>query len=164
MLLLYTDKNNGSTQDAMQEFAANGYVSDEFNCFQYNNQSSATPQPSPLPRQYPSCNSTASATSAASFVPPSSAAPNWVNFNNYREQLNNVWRSMSYVPNLATTAGLAMTTQKNINIGLPMPPDHVRNISNVNVANNKLHKRYNNGKTKALVSGWISLLLVPSSE
>ncbi|EDW14047.1 protein nanos [Drosophila mojavensis] len=147
-----TDNNSASTQDAMQEFASNGYVSDELNCFQYNNQNTVTPQSSPLPRQYPAGNSTASATAAVSFVPPSLAAAHWLNFNNYREHLNNVWRSMSYVPNLATTTGVAMGTQKNVNVGQPMPPDQVRNISNVNVAStNKLHKRYNNGKTKELV-------------
>lgn len=159
MLGLSTDNNNGSAQDAMQEFASNGYVSDEFNCFQYNNQSTVTPQSSPLPRQYPAGNSTASATAAASFVSPSLATAHWLNFNNYREQLNNMWRSMSYVPNLATTTGAAMGTQKNVNVGLPMPPDQVRNISNVNVAStNKLHKRYH-GKNKDLVSRRLSLLV-----
>ncbi|XP_064556184.1 protein nanos isoform X2 [Drosophila montana] len=132
------DTGNCSTQDAMQEFAANGYSSQ-------------------LPSQVPiSSAGTGNATAEGATFPSSLAAAHWINLNNYREHLNHVWRSMSmsYMPNVPANMGLAMPTasQNNINtMGLAVPPDHMRNLSNLNISNNKLNKRYNNGKTKELV-------------
>lgn len=148
----------------MQEFAANGYVSDEFNCFQYNNHSSVAPQSSQLPSQVPisSAGTGGNATAEGATFPSSLAAAHWINLSNYREHLNHVWRtmSMSYMPNVAANMGFAMpaASQNNINtMGLAVPPDHMRNVSNLNISNNKLNKRYNNGKFKELVSRWTSL-------
>nr|AAA87460.1 nanos [Drosophila virilis] len=149
---------NGSTQDAMQDFAANGYVSDEFNCFQYNNHSSVAPQSSQLPSQVPisSAGTGGNATAEGATFPSSLAAAHWINLSNYREHLNHVWRtmSMSYMPNVAANMGLAIpaASQNNINtMGLAVQPDHMRNVGNLNISNNKLNKRYNSGKFKELV-------------
>lgn len=146
------DNGNGSTQDVMQEFATNGFVSDEFSRFQYNNPSSATPiPPSQFPRQFPIAAGNNMA--GTSPIPHSLAAAHWISLNNYQEQLNNVWRSMSlpYLPNAGL--GMAANNQKNLNpMGVAMPPDHMRNANNVNIANNnKNHKRHVNGKTKELI-------------
>ncbi|KAM8704111.1 hypothetical protein ACLKA7_008682 [Drosophila subpalustris] len=151
------DNGNGSTQDAMQEFATNGFVSDDFNRLQYSNSSSATPPTSQLPAQFPISAGNSMAATAA--IPHSLAAAHWLSLN-YREQLNNVWRTMSmpYLPNMASNAGLGMTntaatSQKNLNaMGVAMSPDHMRNVNNSNSANNKLHKRFVNGKAKELVN------------
>ncbi|XP_030559765.1 protein nanos isoform X2 [Drosophila novamexicana] len=133
------DTGSGSTQDAMQEFAANGYSSQ-------------------LPSQVPisSAGTGGNATAEGATFPSSLAAAHWINLSNYREHLNHVWRtmSMSYMPNVAANMGFAMpaSSQNNINtMGLAVPPDHMRNVSNLNISNNKLNKRYNNGKFKELV-------------
>ncbi|XP_034484518.1 protein nanos [Drosophila innubila] len=152
------DNGNGSTQDAMQEFAANGFVTDDLNRFQYTNPGSVTPPSSQLPPQFPMCPGTAMAATVGN-IPHSLAAAHWISLNNYREQLNNVWRSMSmpYLPNMANNAALGMpagNSQKNLNsMGQTVPPDHMRNVnnSNSNIANNKLNKRLVNGKTKETV-------------
>jgi len=140
----------------MQEFAANGFVTDDMNRFQYTNPGSVTPPSSQLPPQFPMCPATAMAATVGN-IPHSLAAAHWISLNNYREQLNNMWRSMSmpYLPNMANNAALGMpagNSQKNLNpMGLTVPPDHMRNVNNSNT-NNKVNKRLVNGKTKEMVS------------
>ncbi|KAH8417244.1 hypothetical protein KR222_007043, partial [Zaprionus bogoriensis] len=153
-----TDAGSGSTQDAMQEFAANGYVSDDFNRLQYSNSNSSSPPSPQMPRcQLPIAGGGAMA-AAAGNVPHPLAAAHWINLNNYREQLNYVWRSMSlpYMPNVANTStglGLPTGSQKSLNtLGLTMQPEQVRSPSNANIINNnKLPKRYLSGKSKEIV-------------
>lgn len=157
----------------MQEFATNGYVSDDFNRLQYSNTSSSSTSSPPSP-QLPRCQfpgiAGGTAMAAAPTVPPAAslAAAHWINLNQYREQLNYVWRSMSalpYIPNVINNAGgLGMTSggsQKNLNtLGLTMQPEQqVRSPSNANIMNSnnnintKSSKRYVNGKSgKELVS------------
>lgn len=137
------DSNNGSTQDAMQDFAANGYVSDDYNRYQC----ATTPQHSAyFPNQYPISTGVGHATAGAATA--TLAAAQWISLNNYREQLNHVWRTM-YMPNVAANAGIAI--QKNLNtMGFTMTPDHMRSSNNANIANNKQHKRYNT-KSKDMV-------------
>lgn len=159
----------------MQEFATNGYVSDDFNRLQYssNSASSTSSPPSPqLPRcQFPGITG-GTPMAAANTVPPAAslAAAHWINLNQYREQLNYMWRSMSalpYMPNVINnTGGLGMTSgssQNNLNtLGLAMQPEQqVRSPSNANIINSsnnintKLSKRYVNGKSgKEMVSFW----------
>ncbi|KAH8359364.1 hypothetical protein KR093_006133, partial [Drosophila rubida] len=159
------DNGSGSIQDAMQEFAANGFVSDDLNRFQHNT-SSSTALPSPqLPPQQFSVSAGNSMTATAAVAPAlpmsqSLAAAHWMSLNNYREQLNTMWRtmSMSYIPNVPNnSAGLGMpaTNQKNP-VSLTLPSDHNvvhNNANNANFSNsNKVNKRYVNGKAKDSVS------------
>lgn len=185
-MYIYIDNASGSTQDAMQEFASNGYVSDDFNRLQYNNNNSSSSSnstsspPSPqLPRcpQFPGMSGGTPGTVPPAAAAASLAAAHWINLNQYREQLNYVWRSMSalpYIPNVVNnTAGLGHLSsggvgvggsQKNLNtLGLAMQPEQqqVRSPSTANIINtnnnnnntNKLGKRYVNGKSgKEMVS------------
>lgn len=188
-MFIYIDNASGSTQDAMQEFASNGYVSDDFNRLQYNhnnnnssssssNSTSSPPSPQ-LPRcpQFPGMSGGAPGTVPPAAAAASLAAAHWINLNQYREQLNYVWRSMSalpYIPNVVNnTAGLGHLSsgggggsQKNLNtLGLAMQPEQqqLRSPSTANIINtnsnntnnntNKLSKRYVNGKSgKEMVS------------
>ncbi|XP_034112836.1 protein nanos [Drosophila albomicans] len=148
------DNGTGSIQDAMQEFAANGFASDESNPYPYSNPSSVSmPAPSPLPAQQFTISAGNSMAAAAAPVQPSLAAVHWMSLNNYREQLNNMWRnmSMSYIPNVTNNAGQTMTTtSQKCAAGLPLPPD--QNVVHNNFANNKVNKRYVNAKAKDSVS------------
>ncbi|XP_017143077.1 protein nanos [Drosophila miranda] len=136
----------GSTQDVMQEFASNGYASDDLNCFAYS------PAPSPanqLHRNLPAAG--AAANHPPQVVPaPAPLSARWLQ--NYREQLNNVWRSMGYMPCIGTNAnaGLQMHAQVQaasnnlsaMGLGLPLQPDHFRHGSNPSNNNNKMNRRY----------------------
>ncbi|KAH8307629.1 hypothetical protein KR044_005897, partial [Drosophila immigrans] len=146
------DNGSGSIQDVMQEFAANGFVSDDFNRLQCSNSSSATMPSSQLPHQQFPISAGNSITTTARPIPQSLATAHWMSLNNYREQLNNVWRSMSvsYIPNVTNNAGMTAPSQKNP-VGLTLPLDHNvmhSNANNVNFSNTKVNKRYVNGKAK----------------
>ncbi|XP_016996353.2 protein nanos isoform X2 [Drosophila takahashii] len=158
----------GSMQDVMQEFATNGYVSDDISRFSY---ASAPPQAqTPLPAQpqqqqqlqgmhmplgrnpgQPQSNGS----NLMSVATP--LATQWLH--NYREQLNNVWRHMSYMPNSNNSVGqsqASVTMSPNLGVGmglgLPVQADQLRGASNPsNNINNKVHKqRYNNSKAKEI--------------
>lgn len=154
-----SENAHGSMQDVMQEFAANGYVSDDINRFHYGSAppQAMTPPPPPPPSLQAPLGHTSSpqASPNVNLMPVSVPAPltaHWLS--NYREQLNNVWRHMSYMPTATNTASLqaqaampiAPLTGMGVSLGFPIQPDHLRNGSISNNAN-KVHKRFNN-KTK----------------
>ncbi|BFF90974.1 protein nanos [Drosophila madeirensis] len=147
------DNGSGSVQDVMQEFASNGYVSDDLNCFAYS------PAPTPanhLHRNLPAAGGQANPPQPLPAPAPLSAR--WLH--NYREQLNNVWRSMAYMPCIGQTnaglqaqaqaqaqaAAVVASGQNNLNaigLGLPLQPDHFRHGNNPSNNNsNKMNKRY----------------------
>ncbi|KAH8250041.1 hypothetical protein KR026_004185 [Drosophila bipectinata] len=149
-----SENAHGSMQDVMQEFAANGYVSDDINRFHYG---SAPPQaltpPPPPPLLAPLGQTSAAQASAnVNLAPVSVPAPlsaHWLN--NYREQLNNVWRQMSYMPaanaaNLQAQAAVpvAPLPGMGVSLGFPIQPDHLRSGSISNNANK--YKRFNKSK------------------
>ncbi|EDV93071.1 protein nanos [Drosophila grimshawi] len=155
------DNASGSTSDAMHDFAANGYVSDDFNRFNCATPQPQQPQQQLLRQQFPSATTTVAGNSAnAAGVLPSPLAATQLNLNNW-EHLNNVWRSMSmaYMPNntaVNASIALASASQKTTQtpVVVAVPPDHVRNVTNVNITNNnnnKQQKRYNNSKPKEQV-------------
>lgn len=125
----------GSTQDVMQEFALNGYVSDDLSRFQSVHspqlqQRHFTPTLAPAP---------AAGSVAATANTFQMTTANWLH--NYREQLNNVWRNMSYMP--ATMAAVQNQNQVNpVNpVGaLSVPIQIPEPMRNINL--NKMNKRY----------------------
>ncbi|KAH8318019.1 hypothetical protein KR074_000725 [Drosophila pseudoananassae] len=143
-----SENAHGSMQDVMQEFAANGYVSDDVSRFHYG---SAPPQAltPPPPLQAPLGQTSAALASAnVNLVPvpvPAPLSAHWLN--NYREQLNNVWRQMSYMPgaNAANLQAQAAMTVAPLPLGFPIQPDHLRSGSISNNAN-KAYKRFNKSK------------------
>ncbi|ALC47674.1 nos [Drosophila busckii] len=147
------ESNSSTTQDAMQEFASNGYISDDLNRMQNTNAQMSPPLPlayqAPAPPAASATTVIGNTTGTANAMPPSVAAAHWINLNNYREQLNNVWRNISYMPmsNMAANAGIAMAAANHLNsLGLAgVQADHMRNV------NNKMPRRYNNGKPKDMV-------------
>ncbi|XP_002096281.2 protein nanos isoform X1 [Drosophila yakuba] len=149
----------GSVQDVMQEFATNGYASDDLSRFAYG---STPPQPqTPPPSQQqqgmhlPLGRSPVQLQSNGANLMSNPLATHWLN--NYREQLNNVWRNMSYMPAASSTVGLqaqaqaqvqaAATVSPNLGVGmglgLPVQADQLRGASNPTNNNNKVYKRYN---------------------
>ncbi|XP_017041042.1 protein nanos [Drosophila ficusphila] len=156
----------GSTQDVMQEFAANGYVSDDISRFSYGCSvppQSQTPPPAAQQQQQGISlplgrNSAQPLASGATFmpVPAPLATQTWLH--NYREQLNNVWRHMSYVPSATNTAGLqvqsaAVAMSSNLGVGmglgLPMQAEQLRAVTIPSNNLNKGHKRFNSNNNKA---------------
>ncbi|XP_017085031.2 protein nanos [Drosophila eugracilis] len=156
----------GSMQDAMQEFATNGYVSDDLSRFSYGNAPPQTQTPPPTQQQQQQGmhlslgrNPAQPSTSGANLMSMATPLPtHWLQ--NYREQLNNVWRNMSYMPAATSAVGLqaqaAVTMSPNLavgmNLGLPVQADQLRVASNPSNNINKVHKRYNNSKGKEEVS------------
>nr|NP_001262723.1 nanos, isoform B [Drosophila melanogaster]AGB96103.1 nanos, isoform B [Drosophila melanogaster] len=148
----------GSMQDVMQEFATNGYASDDLGRMSYG---SAPPQVQMPPQQQhqqqqglhlPLGRNPAQLQTNGGNLMPIPLATHWLN--NYREHLNNVWRNMSYIPAAPNTMGLqaqtAATVSTNLGVGmglgLPVQGEQLRgasNSSNNNNNNNKVYKRYN---------------------
>ncbi|KQS38795.1 protein nanos isoform X2 [Drosophila erecta] len=150
----------GTVQDVMQEFATNGYASDDLSRFSYGSAppQAQTPPPSQQQQQQglhlPLGRNTAQLHSNGANLMSNPLATHWLN--NYREQLNNVWRNMSYMPAVSSTVGLqaqaqvqaAATVSPNLGVGmglgLPVQADQLRGASNPsNNNNNKVYKRYN---------------------
>ncbi|XP_016960583.1 protein nanos isoform X2 [Drosophila biarmipes] len=149
----------GSMQDVMQEFATNGYVSDDLGRFSYGSAPPQAQTPPPAQQQQqqgmhlplgrnpvlPS-----NGTNLMSVATP--LASQWLH--NYREQLNSVWRNMSYNSAVGLQAQAQATVAMSPNLGvgvglgLPVQPDQLRGASNP--SNNKVHKRYNNNKPKEI--------------
>ncbi|XP_020814167.1 protein nanos isoform X2 [Drosophila serrata] len=143
-------------QEAMQEFATNGYVSDDINRLSYATTPPAAQTPPPAMQQQQQMHLPLGRNPQlpvnSNVIPL--AAPltaHWLQ--TYREQLNNVWRHMSYMPAATNVSGLqaqaapAMSPNigVGINLGLPLQPEQVRNGTNLNTNNiNKMHKRFNN--------------------
>lgn len=158
-----------SMQDVMQEFATNGYVSDDINRFSYATAPPPSQTPPPAMQQQqqmhlPLGRNPQQAASANMMPLGAPLTAHWLQ--SYREQLSNVWRHISYMPAATTVSGLqaqaAAAMSPNIggvNLGLPLQPEQVRNGSNLNNNNtNKMHKRFNN-KAKEVRLGCILSIL-----
>ncbi|XP_032579300.1 protein nanos isoform X2 [Drosophila sechellia] len=147
----------GSMQDVMQDFATNGYASDDLGRMSYG---SAQPQAQTQPQQQhqqqqglhlPLGRNPAQLQVNGGNLMPIPLATHWLN--NYREHLNNVWRNMSYVPAATNTMGLqaqaSATVSTNLGVGMglgfPVQAEQLRGASNPsnNNNNNKVYKRYN---------------------
>ncbi|XP_030369410.1 protein nanos [Scaptodrosophila lebanonensis] len=172
-----SEKGHGSRQEIMQDFAANGYVSDDFNRLQYSNPNATLVDSSPS--QTPLSEHMTTAPLATHQLPPglgnvfgnvpisSLPALHWLNLNNYKDHLNNMWRKVSYgsshsptnVGLMASVGNMGLVASgANINtscagsnannplgLGVNGPQDHIRTINGSNI---KLQKRQNNTKTK----------------
>ncbi|KAI8045423.1 protein nanos [Drosophila gunungcola] len=154
----------GPTQDAMQEFASNGYVSDDLSRFSYGSVPTRAQTPPPQ-QQQPGMylpqgrNPVQQPASSGNLIPmPAPLATHWLH--NYREQLNNVWRNMSYMPATTSVVGLqaqaAVSMAPNLSVGvgqgLPIQTEQQRGASNPSNNINKVHKRYNNNSKAKEIS------------
>ncbi|XP_016974820.1 protein nanos [Drosophila rhopaloa] len=151
----------GSTQDVMQEFAANGYVSDDLSRFSYGSVTPRSQTPPPAQQQQQEMhlplghNPVQQPAGSTNLMPvPASLASHWLH--NYREQLNNVWRHMSYIP--ATTSAVCLQAQAavnmapNLNVGLPVQAEQLRGASSPSTNVIKWNKRYNNNSKAKEIS------------
>ncbi|XP_068154183.1 protein nanos isoform X1 [Drosophila tropicalis] len=125
----------GSMQDVMQEFALNGYVSDDINRFQ----SVQSPQ---LQQRHLTPTFTAASGSAGANMAAATAntfpmtTANWLY--NYREQLNSVWRNMSYMP--AATMAAVHNQMNAVQGAFSVPIQLAEPMRNPN--STKMNKRY----------------------
>jgi len=159
---LFTENTTGSMHDVMQDFATNGYVSDDLGRFSYGSAPPQAQTPPPAQQQQPQQqgmhlplgrNPVMQSNGANLMSVATPLASQWLH--NYREQLNSVWRNMSYTSAVQAQAQATVAMSPNLGmgmgLGLPLQPEQLRGASNP--SNNKVHKRYNNNNKAKEVSG-----------
>ncbi|XP_037728730.1 protein nanos isoform X2 [Drosophila subpulchrella] len=155
------ENSTGSMHDVMQEFATNGYVSDDLGRFSYGSAPPQAQTPPPAQQQQPQQqgmhlpmgrNPVMQSNGANLMSVATPLASQWLH--NYREQLNSVWRNMSYTSAVQAQAQATVAMSPNLGmgmgLGLPLQPDQLRGASNP--SNNKVHKRYNNNNKAKEIS------------